>query len=91
MSYIAGGTTIRADINQALVEAPNGDAGLIGAEIFPLLPVDAKSGQYLKVQLAQADLLNNDSRFVPLGRNTLVPSVPSGLILTIRWNTAWRS
>ena len=62
MSYISGGTTIRADINQALVEAPNGDAGLIGAEIFPLLPVPAKSGQYLKVQLAQADLLNNDSK-----------------------------
>ena len=62
MSYISGGTTIRADINQALVEAPNGDTGLIGAEIFPLLPVPAKSGQYLKVQLAQADLLNNDSK-----------------------------
>lgn len=62
MSYISGGTTIRADINQALVEAPNGDAGLIGADIFPLLPVPAKSGSYLKVQLAQADLLNNDSK-----------------------------
>ena len=62
MSYIAGGSTIRADINQALVEAPNADTGLIGAEIFPLLPVAAKSGQYLKVQLAQADLLNNDSK-----------------------------
>ena len=62
MSYISGGTTIRGDINQALVEAPNGDTGLIGAEIFPLLPVPAKSGQYLKVQLAQADLLNNDSK-----------------------------
>ena len=34
MSYISGGTTIRGDINQALVEAPNGDTGLIGAEIF---------------------------------------------------------
>jgi len=62
MSFISGGSTIRADINQALVEAPNGDTGLIGAEIFPLLPVAAKSGQYLKVQLAQADLLNNDSK-----------------------------
>ena len=62
MSYISGGTTIRADINQALIEAPNGDAGLVGADIFPLLPVPAKSGQYLKVQLAQADLLNSDSK-----------------------------
>ena len=62
MSFISGGSTIRADINQALVEAPDGDTGLIGAEIFPLLPVAAKSGQYLKVQLAQADLLNNDSK-----------------------------
>ena len=62
MSFISSGSTIRADINQALIEAPNADVGLIGAEIFPLLPVSAKSGQYLKVQLAQADLLNNDSK-----------------------------
>lgn len=62
MSFISGGTTIRADINQALVEAPNTETGLIGAEVLPLLPVPAKSGQYLKVQLAQADLLNNDSK-----------------------------
>jgi len=62
MSFISGGTTIRADINQALIEAPNAETGLIGAEVLPLLPVPAKSGQYLKVQLAQADLLNNDSK-----------------------------
>jgi len=62
MSFISGGTTIRADINQALIEAPNTETGLIGAEVLPLLPVSAKSGQYLKVQLAQADLLNNDSK-----------------------------
>ncbi|NBU73522.1 MAG: hypothetical protein EBS53_19120, partial [Bacteroidetes bacterium] len=62
MSYISGGTSIRADINQALLEAPNADTGLVGAEIFPLLPVEAKSGSYLKVQLAQADLLNNDTK-----------------------------
>jgi len=62
MSFISGGTTVRADINQALIEAPNAETGLIGAEVLPLLPVPAKSGQYLKVQLAQADLLNNDSK-----------------------------
>ena len=62
MSFISGGTTVRADINQALIEAPNSETGLIGAEVLPLLPVPAKSGQYLKVQLAQADLLNNDSK-----------------------------
>ena len=61
MSYIAGGTTIRADINQALIEAPQADVGLIGAELLPLQNVQAKSGTYLKVQLAAADLLSNNS------------------------------
>jgi hypothetical protein len=61
MSYIAGGTTIRADLNQALIEAPNADVGLIGAELLPLQNVQVKSGVYLKVQLAQADLLSNNS------------------------------
>jgi hypothetical protein len=61
MSYIAGGTTIRADINQALIEAPQADVGLIGATLLPLQNVSAKAGTYLKVQLAAADLLSNNS------------------------------
>jgi len=61
MSYIAGGATIRADINQALIEGPSADVGLIGAEIMPLLPVDVKSGQYLKVELGGGELLNSDA------------------------------
>lgn len=61
MSYIAGGTTIRADINQALIEGPAADLGLIGAELLPLQNVQAKAGTYLKVQLAQADLLSNNA------------------------------
>jgi len=60
MSFISGGTTIRADINQALIEAP-AEIGLIGADVMPLLPVSAKSGVYLKVQTADADLLNADA------------------------------
>lgn len=60
MSFISGGTTIRADINQALIESP-AEIGLIGAEVLPLLPVPAKSGTYLKVQTADADLLNADA------------------------------
>jgi hypothetical protein len=60
MSFISGGTTIRADINQALIEAP-ASIGMIGADIMPLLPVSAKSGVYLKVQTADADLLNADA------------------------------
>jgi hypothetical protein len=60
MSFISGGTTIRADINQALIEAP-AQIGMIGADIMPLLPVSAKSGVYLKVQTADADLLNADA------------------------------
>jgi hypothetical protein len=60
MSFISGGTTIRADINQALIESP-AEIGLIGAEVLPLLPVPAKSGQYLKVQTADAALLDADA------------------------------
>jgi len=61
MSYIAGGTTIRADINQALIEGPAADLGLIGAELLPLQNVQAKAGTYLKVQLAAGELLSNNS------------------------------
>ncbi|NBW20517.1 MAG: hypothetical protein EBR82_72365, partial [Caulobacteraceae bacterium] len=60
MSFISGGTTIRADINQALIEGPS-DVGLIGAEVLPLLNVPAKSGIYLKATLAGADLRNADA------------------------------
>lgn len=60
MSFISGGTTIRADISQALVEGPS-DVGLIGAEVLPLLNVPAKSGIYLKATLAGADLRNADA------------------------------
>ena len=61
MSYISGGSSIRADINQALVEAPQADIGLIGAQLLPLQNVDAKAGTYLKVQLAGAELLSNNA------------------------------
>jgi len=62
MSFISSGgsATIRADINQALIESP-AEIGLIGAEVLPLLPVPAKSGQYLKVQTADAALLDADA------------------------------
>lgn len=61
MAYVSGGTTIRADINQALIEAPQADVGLIGANLLPLQNVDAKSGTYLKVQLAGGELLSNNA------------------------------
>ena len=61
MSYISGGSSVRADINQALVEAPQADIGLIGAQLLPLQNVDAKAGTYLKVQLAGAELLSNNA------------------------------
>lgn len=61
MAYVSGGTTIRADINQALIEAPQADVGLIGSQLLPLQNVDAKSGTYLKVQLGGAELLTNNA------------------------------
>ena len=69
MAYVAGGTTIRADINQALIEAPAADVGLIGAELLPLQNVQAKAGTYLKVQLAGAELLNNSALARESGAN----------------------
>ena len=61
MAFINGGTTIRADISQALIEAPQADVGLIGAQLLPLQNVDAKAGTYLKVQLAAGELLSNNA------------------------------
>jgi hypothetical protein len=61
MAYVSGGSTIRADINQALIEAPQADVGLIGSQLLPLQNVDAKSGTYLKVQLGGAELLTNNA------------------------------
>jgi hypothetical protein len=61
MAFINGGTTIRADINQALIEAPQADVGLIGAQLLPIQNVDAKAGTYLKVQLAAGELLSNNA------------------------------
>lgn len=60
MSFVSGGTTLRADISQAIIEGPS-DIGLIGAEVLPLLNVPAKSGIYLKATLAGADLRNADA------------------------------
>lgn len=61
MAYVSGGTTIRADLNQALIEAPQADVGLIGANLLPMQNVDAKAGTYLKVQLAGGELLSNNA------------------------------
>ena len=60
MAFINGGATIRSDISQALIEAPQADVGLIGAQLLPIQNVDAKSGTYLKVQLAAGELLSNN-------------------------------
>jgi hypothetical protein len=69
MSYVSGGSTIRADISQALIEAPQADIGLIGAQLLPLQTVDAKAGTYLKVQLAGAELLSNNATARDAGSN----------------------
>jgi hypothetical protein len=61
MAYVNGGTTIRADISQALIEAPQADIGLIGSQLLPLQNVEAKAGTYLKVQLAGGELLTNNA------------------------------
>lgn len=61
MAFINGGATIRADISQALIEAPQADVGLIGAQLLPLQNVDAKAGTYLKVQLAAGELLSTNA------------------------------
>lgn len=55
--YPTSGATIRADLNIVVEEAYSADKFLIGAQVMPPQPVDAKSGTYPKIQIAAGGLL----------------------------------
>jgi hypothetical protein len=57
--YPTSGTTLRADINAVVEEAASADKFFIGDRVLPQSPVDAKSGQYPKVQIAAGELMSS--------------------------------
>lgn len=56
--YPSSGATIRADLNIKVEEAAAADSFHIGHLVMPPMSVDAKSGTYAKLQLAEAELLS---------------------------------
>lgn len=49
---------MRADISAKIEEAAGADQFFIGHQALPEMPVDAKSGQYPKIKIAEAELLS---------------------------------
>ncbi|MFO1461881.1 MAG: hypothetical protein U1G08_21075 [Verrucomicrobiota bacterium] len=54
--YPTSGATIRADLNFVVEEASAGEKFLIGLQVLPPMPVDAKSGTYPKLKISEAAL-----------------------------------
>jgi hypothetical protein len=59
--YPTSGATIRADLNIKVEEAAGADAFFIGHLAMPAMGVEAKSGSYPKLKLAEAELLSPGS------------------------------
>jgi hypothetical protein len=57
--YPSSGATIRADLNILVEEASGADAFFIGDRVMPPMSVEAKSGTYPKLQLAEGELLGD--------------------------------
>lgn len=55
-AYPASGATLRADIAAVVEEAAQADSFHIGHLVMPPVPVDVKSGQYPKIQIAAGEL-----------------------------------
>jgi hypothetical protein len=61
-------TTIRADIAQAVFEGLSNNNNLfIGTEVMPIYSADVRSGAYLKLNLGDAEMLNDDALKVAAG------------------------
>jgi TM2 domain-containing membrane protein YozV len=67
MSYLTSGATLRGDITTAVIQAANADQGFIGSEVFPVYNSSVRAGQYLKLKLGNAELLNSDASKVAPG------------------------
>ena len=59
--YANSTAILRADIQEAVIQAGGADQGLIGSLVLPPLEVNAKSGQYLKIETAAGHLMRVDS------------------------------
>jgi hypothetical protein len=67
MSYLTSNATLRGDITTALIQASQADQGFIGTDVFPIYNSSVRAGQYLKLQLGNAELLNSDASKVAPG------------------------
>lgn len=67
MSYLSSGATLRGDITTAIIQGQSGSQGFIGTEVFPIYNSSVRAGQYLKLQLGNAELLNSDASVVAPG------------------------
>jgi len=67
MSYLTSNATLRGDITTALIQASQADQGFIGTDLFPIYNSPVRAGQYLKLQLGNAELLNSDASKVAPG------------------------
>lgn len=66
MAYITSGATLRGDITTAVIQGQSTNA-FIGADICPIYSSGVKAGQYLKLNLGNAELLNSDTSKVSPG------------------------
>jgi len=67
MSYLTSNATLRGDITTALIQGSQMDQGFIGTDVFPIYNSPVRAGQYLKLQLGNAELLNSDASKVAPG------------------------
>jgi hypothetical protein len=63
MAYVNSNALPRAEISQAVFEAQSNSNALpfIGLEVFPILSVPAKSGEYVKIDVGPAEVFNPDA------------------------------
>jgi hypothetical protein len=61
MLYPSSGATIRADINVKIEEAAGADTFFIASRALPAFGVEARSGTYPKLQIAEAELMSRGS------------------------------
>jgi hypothetical protein len=66
MAYITSGATLRGDVTTAVIQGQNNDA-FIGAQVCPIYSSPVRAGQYLKLNLGNAELLNSDASKVQPG------------------------
>jgi hypothetical protein len=67
MSYLTSNATLRGDITTAVIQASQADQGFIGTDVFPIYNSPVRAGQYLKLNLGNAELLNSDASKVAPG------------------------